>query len=205
MAKFPNVAPDRRFRVVLLSACRSRWTRFGLTFSLTGSRRLSRCRRDFRSSPSPERAHARGAESPDRGYYFDFSNSRNSRGSMTPTTPSVGHLYALRRSSTIFLPKASRSVTSDTRRTTHWCRLGARRGFRFFRARWTPLRLAHLRRKHARGRCGRDGDRLAGEAPICDRRRLRPAQGPTFRLSNMGDETVETVSHLLHCLDDCLG
>jgi aspartate aminotransferase-like enzyme len=26
----------------------------------------------------------------------------------------------------------------------------------------------------------------------------------TFRLSNMGDETEETVSHLLACLDDCL-
>jgi aspartate aminotransferase-like enzyme len=29
-------------------------------------------------------------------------------------------------------------------------------------------------------------------------------QGQTFRLSNMGDETEETVAHLLHCLDDCL-
>ncbi len=29
-------------------------------------------------------------------------------------------------------------------------------------------------------------------------------QGKTFRLSNMGDETEETVSHLLTCLDDCL-
>jgi aspartate aminotransferase-like enzyme len=30
-----------------------------------------------------------------------------------------------------------------------------------------------------------------------------PIQGKTFRLSNMGDETEETVSHLLACLDDC--
>jgi len=29
-------------------------------------------------------------------------------------------------------------------------------------------------------------------------------QGKTFRLSNMGDETEETVTRLLHCLDDCL-
>jgi aspartate aminotransferase-like enzyme len=29
-------------------------------------------------------------------------------------------------------------------------------------------------------------------------------QGQTFRLSNMGDETEETVSHLLACFDDCL-
>jgi aspartate aminotransferase-like enzyme len=29
-------------------------------------------------------------------------------------------------------------------------------------------------------------------------------KGQTFRLSNMGDETEETVSHLLNCLDDCL-
>ena len=30
-------------------------------------------------------------------------------------------------------------------------------------------------------------------------------KGKTFRLSNMGDETEETVSHLLACLGDCLG
>ena len=30
-------------------------------------------------------------------------------------------------------------------------------------------------------------------------------KGETFRLSNMGDETEETVAHLLRCLDDCLG
>ena len=29
-------------------------------------------------------------------------------------------------------------------------------------------------------------------------------EGWTFRLSNMGDETEESVSHLLACLDDCL-
>src|SRR5205807_3560522 len=30
-------------------------------------------------------------------------------------------------------------------------------------------------------------------------------KGQTFRLSNMGDETEETVSYLLACLDACLG
>jgi aspartate aminotransferase-like enzyme len=30
-------------------------------------------------------------------------------------------------------------------------------------------------------------------------------KGQTFRLSNMGDETEETVAHLLACLDNCLG
>jgi aspartate aminotransferase-like enzyme len=29
-------------------------------------------------------------------------------------------------------------------------------------------------------------------------------KGKTFRLSNMGDETEETVSYLLACLNDCL-
>jgi aspartate aminotransferase-like enzyme len=31
-----------------------------------------------------------------------------------------------------------------------------------------------------------------------------PIRGKTFRLSNMGNETEETVSHLLTSLDDCL-
>jgi aspartate aminotransferase-like enzyme len=29
-------------------------------------------------------------------------------------------------------------------------------------------------------------------------------RGKTFRLSNMGDETEETVGHLIRCLDDVL-
>ena len=29
-------------------------------------------------------------------------------------------------------------------------------------------------------------------------------RGKTFRLSNMGDETEETLTHLLRCLDDVL-
>jgi aspartate aminotransferase-like enzyme len=30
-------------------------------------------------------------------------------------------------------------------------------------------------------------------------------KGTTFRISNMGDETEETIGNLLSCLDDALG
>src|SRR5271170_7846987 len=41
-------------------------------------------------------ALARAAMAPDRGYYFDFVEfQKNAEQSMTPSTPSIGHVYAL--------------------------------------------------------------------------------------------------------------
>src|SRR5436853_2993550 len=44
---------------------------------------------------SPQ-ALAKAATTKDRGYYFDFVEfQKNAEGSMTPSTPSIGHVYAL--------------------------------------------------------------------------------------------------------------
>jgi aspartate aminotransferase-like enzyme len=49
--------------------------------------------RGFRASPA---ALAKAANVKDRGYYFDFVEfEKNAEGSMTPSTPSIGHVYAL--------------------------------------------------------------------------------------------------------------
>ena len=41
-------------------------------------------------------------------------------------------------------------------------------------------------------------------APARDRWRLRKLEGKTFRISNMGDETDETIAALLKSLDSAL-
>jgi len=57
-------------------------------------------------------ALARAAQAKDRGYYFDFLEfQKNAEQSMTPSTPSIGHIYALAQNSMIFSAKDSMPVS----------------------------------------------------------------------------------------------
>ena len=70
----------------------------------------------FAASPA---ALAKAATAKDRGYYFDFVEfQKNAEQSMTPSTPSIGHVFALRPSSTISSPKGWKTVSRATRKPT---------------------------------------------------------------------------------------
>ncbi len=68
----------------------------------------------FACSPA---ALAKAATVKDRGYYFDFVEfQKNAEGSMTPSTPSIGHIYALAsKARVIFLPRAWKRVMRGMR------------------------------------------------------------------------------------------
>jgi aspartate aminotransferase-like enzyme len=69
----------------------------------------------FVASPA---ALAKAATAKDRGYYFDFVEfQKNAEQSMTPSTPSIGHVFALS-------PKAWRTGTRGITRRTRWCAIG---------------------------------------------------------------------------------
>ncbi len=69
----------------------------GIDVLLTGSQKALALPPGFSLLTVSERAYERAAQSKDRGYYFDFIEfQKNAAESMTPTTPSIGHLYALR-------------------------------------------------------------------------------------------------------------
>ena len=151
-----------------------------------------------------EKALARAAEVKGRGYYFDFLEfQKNHEGNMTPSTPSVAHLYALEsKLDDIFEEGVAQRYARHARTNAlvhAWVR---ERGFEFFApegyqslsltcvknnqeidvAAW----IARLKEKH---HCIIDG----GYGKI---------KGKTFRISNMGDETETTISQLLAWLDD---
>ena len=66
----------------------------------------------FACSPA---ALAKAATVKDRGYYFDFVEfQKNAEGSMTPSTPSIGHVYALASKLEEFSRKAWKRVTPAT-------------------------------------------------------------------------------------------
>jgi len=153
-----------------------------------------------------ERAFARAESVKDRGYYMDFVEFRkNAESNMTPTTPSISHFYALEsKLEDIFTEglenrfarhKATRALVHD------WVK---KHGFEIFPGaaysspsltcvKNTPgidvaKLIAWLKENH---QCIIDG----GYGKI---------KGTTFRISNMGDETEETIGQLLGWLDEGL-
>jgi aspartate aminotransferase-like enzyme len=205
MAKYPDVAliVDA---VSSFSAVPVPMDAYQIDILLTGSQKALALPPGFALFSVSEKAFARAQGNPDRGYYFDFLEFKKQQaGFMTPTTPSIGHIYALQsKLDDIFAEGLTNRYErhKQTNGLVHeWVR---ERGFEFFaveghravtltcvknnRAIDVPKLQRDLREKHHLVIDGGYGK----------------LKGQTFRLSNMGDETEETVSHLLRCLDDCL-
>lgn len=151
-----------------------------------------------------DRAFARAAEIKDRGYYFDFIEFRkNAENNMTPSTPVIPLIYALESKLTEILAEGL-----ETRYARHarlnglvhaWVR---RHGFDFlppegYRSKAltcvknTPgidvaAMVSALKKNH---NIAIDG----GYGKI---------KGQTFRISNMGDETDDSMQIVIDALDD---
>src|SRR5437016_1593262 len=68
----------------------------GLDVMLTGSQKALALPPGFSLFSASELAFARAQENTNRGYYFDFLEFKRQQSEfMTPSTPSVGHVYAL--------------------------------------------------------------------------------------------------------------
>ncbi len=150
----------------------------GIDVLLTGSQKAMALPPGFSPFAVSEKGFARAAQQKDRGYYFDFLEfKKNQENDMTPTTPSIAHIHALESKLDDIFAEGLPNRYERHARTNALVHDWVRdRGFDF-------------REKH----------HLVidpGYGKI---------KGQTFRLSNMGDETEETVAHLLRSLDDCLG
>ena len=177
----------------------------GIDVLLTGSQKALALPPGFSLFSVSEKAFARAETQSDRGYYFDFLEfKRNQENDMTPSTPSIAHIHALQSKLNEIFDEGLTSRYERHAKTNalvhDWVRT---RDFDFFAAEGfcsktlTCVRnnrgidvvklLRDLREKH---HLVIDG----GYGKI---------RGETFRLSNMGDETEETVSELLSCLDNC--
>ncbi|MHB1307344.1 MAG: pyridoxal-phosphate-dependent aminotransferase family protein [Limisphaerales bacterium] len=158
----------------------------------------------FTCSPA---ALARSTQARDRGYYFDFAEfQKNSEGSMTPSTPSIGHVYALKsKLDDIFaegLEVRFARHAALAQRTRDWA---AGNGFGLFpEAGFESQTLT----------CVSNGARPGGR--VVDVPKLQKLvkdqgflidggygkiKGTTFRISNMGDETEATMGELYAALD----
>ena len=124
---------------------------------------------------------------------------------MTPTTPSIAHVHALQSKIEDIFSEGLEQRYARHRRTNalvhDWVR---RRGFEFFAEEgYRSLTLTAVRNN-----LGLDVadlvKRLRARHHFVIDRGYGKIKGQTFRVSNMGDETEETVALLLAALDDCL-
>ena len=205
IAKYPDVVliVDT---VSSFSALKIDMDALGIDVMLTGAQKALALPPGFSLFAVSEKAFARAERQKDRGYYFDFLEFKKQQAEwMTPSTPSIGHIFALQsKLEEIFEEglEARFSRHAKANALVHnWVR---RAGFDFFAEEGfrsitltcvkntqnidVPAMATRLREKHHLVIDGGYGK----------------LKGQTFRLSNMGDETEETVAHLLACLDDCL-
>ena len=178
----------------------------GIDVLLTGSQKALAMPPGLALFSASAKAFARTETVKGRGYYFDFLEfKKNQEQDMTPSTPSISHIYALEsKLDDIFKEgvAARHARHAELNAMVHdWVQ---RNAFDFFAPKGyrsrsltcvanskgidVPALLKNLKDRHGLIIDGGYGK----------------LKGQTFRLSNMGDETKETIAVLLDALDDSL-
>ena len=174
----------------------------GIDLMLTGSQKALALPPGLSLFAASQAAFDRAAQLGDRGYYFDLIEfKRNAEEFMTPSTPTIPHIYALRsKLEDIFTEGLENRFERHlrTNRLVHeWVNAN---GFEFFAQegyRSVTLTCVKNNReidvatfaKRVREEHGFQIDGGYGKI-----------KGKTFRISNMGDESVQTMQPLLEAL-----
>ena len=153
-----------------------------------------------------ERALKRAETIPARGYYFDFLEFKaNHDKNMTPSTPSIPHIYGLK----FKLDQCEKEGLENryvrhrkmAQKTRDWAKSN---GFELFpKAGYESVTLTCVKNN-------KNIDVSKLQKALKDKYKVLidggygPIKGKSFRLAHMGDETVETVGQLHTMLDDCL-
>ncbi|KXU35132.1 aminotransferase [Cephaloticoccus primus] len=152
------------------------------------------------------RALDRAATVPDRGYYFDFVEfHKNHEKGMTPSTPVIPLIYALKsKLDEINAEGAEARYARHARLNATVRQWGAARGFKLFpEERYGSLALNCFANT-------REIDLPALNKILKTEHHLvidggyGKLKGKTFRISNMGDETDESIAALTRALDATL-
>jgi aspartate aminotransferase-like enzyme len=161
----------------------------------------------FAASPA---ALVKAATAKDRGYYFDFVEfEKNAKDSMTPSTPSIGHIYALSSKLDDFFAEGLDARFARHKKTNQLTRdWAAKHGFNLFPEKgFESVTLTCVSNGARPG--GRTVDVAKLQKLVKDQGFLIDGgygkiKGTTFRLSNMGDETEATMNQLYAALDKAM-
>jgi aspartate aminotransferase-like enzyme len=211
IAELKKRYPDVMFivdAVSSFSAVKIEFDALGLDVLLTGSQKafaLPPGLAIFACSPA---ALAKAAQAKDRGYYFDFVEfQKNGEQSMTPSTPTIGHIHALEsKLDDIFTEGVDARFARHARLnrlTRDWA---ARHGFNLFPDAGFESESLCCVNNGAKPGNSRTIDVAKLQKLVKDQGFLIDGgygkiKGTTFRLSNMGDETEATMQQLYAALD----
>ncbi len=175
----------------------------GIDVLLTGSQKALAMPPGLALFSASKKAMERAATIKGRGYYFDFLEfAKNQAEDMTPSTPSISHIYALQsKLDDIFTEGVAERHArhAELNAIVHdWVQA---RGFEFFAPEgYRSKSLTCVANS-------REIDVAALAAALRSKHNLvidggyGKLRGKTFRLSNMGDETRATIVELLAALD----
>src|SRR5436853_6614304 len=197
LAKYPDVVLILD-TVSSFSAMKIDIDALGIDVMLTGAQKALALPPGFSLFSVSEKAFGRAEKQKDRGYYLDFLEFKKQQTNwMTPTTPSIGHIFALESKLDEIFEEGLDARFDRHAHTNafvhHWVK---RTGFDFFAeegfrsktltcvANNKNIDVVDLARK------------LREKHHFVIDSGYGKLRGKTFRLSNMGDETAETVSHL---------
>jgi len=178
----------------------------GIDVMLTGAQKALALPPGFSLLSVSQKAFARAEKIANRGFYFDFLEFKKEQTDwMTPSTPSIAHIHALQSKLDEIFEEGLEERFDRHARTNalvhDWVRTA---GFDFFAEEGFRSKTLTCVKNNK----GIDVLEFARKLREKHHLVIDPGygkiRGQTFRLSNMGDETEETVSHLLKCIDDVL-
>ena len=178
----------------------------GIDVIITGSQKALAMPPGLALVSVSKRALERAAQSPDRGYYFDFIEfQKNHEQGMTPSTPVIPLIYALK--SKLEDIEAEGVATRHARhlRLNETVRAwGQAKGFKLF----PEPRYGSRSLNCFANTLGYDlaalNKTLKSKHHLVIDGGYGKLKGKTFRISNMGDETDETIAQLIAALDNAL-
>jgi aspartate aminotransferase-like enzyme len=205
--------PDVMFivdSVSSFSAIKIEFDALGLDVLLAGTQKALALPPGLAVFTCSEGALAKAATARDRGYYFDFLEfQKNAELSMTPSTPSIGHVYALESKLEDIAAEGLEARYARhlalAQATRQWAR---NHGFTLFpEAGYESVTLTCVNNGAKSG--GRVVDVPKLQKLVKDQGFLIDGgygkiKGTTFRISNMGDETPATMNELYAALDQAM-
>ena len=205
--------PDVMFiidSVSSLSAVKLPFDDLGIDVLLAGTQKAFAMPPGLALFACSQAALAKAALQKDRGYYFDFVEfQKNAEGSMTPSTPSIGHVYALdSKLEDMFTEGLDARYARHAKLsqlTRDWAQTN---GFELFPEKgFESMTLTCVSNGARPG--GRVVDVAKLQKLVKDQGFLIDGcygkiKGTTFRISNMGDETEATMRSLYAALDAAL-
>lgn len=205
LAKYPDVALVLD-TVSSFSGVKIDMDALGVDVMLTGAQKALALPPGFSLFSASEKAFARAEKIPNRGFYFDFLEFKKQQAEwMTPSTASIGHMHALQSKLDEIFDEGLEARFARHERTNalvhDWVR---RTGFEFFAEEGFRSKTLTCVKNNKEINVLELTKRLREKHHLVIDPGYGKIRGKTFRLSNMGDETEETVAHLLSCLDDVL-